>query len=276
MIVGPAGTGKTTALRPGIEALTRQGRPVFAVAPTATAAGVLTAETGVAADTIHKLLHEHRRPGGPSPRYRLPAGATLLVDEAAMVATPTLAELAVLADRQRWRVVLVGDPLQYLPVGRGGMFDWLVEHGPTIELGRVHRFTEPWERQASLALRAGDTDALIIYQQHGRFHRGVPGEMDFDVLDHWSRLRVGGESVVMLAANNDTVARLNDYAQYHRIQAGELNEHGPSVMTERGCGCWLVMRSPPATTTAGCAPTRVTWSVTATNGPSPPLTRPAT
>ncbi|MFN0027855.1 MAG: MobF family relaxase, partial [Acidimicrobiales bacterium] len=142
VIVGPAGTGKTTALRPGIEALTAQGRPVFAVAPTATAAAVLTGETGVAADTIHKLLHEHNRLGGPSLRYRLPPGATLLVDEAAMVATPTLAELAVLADRGRWRVVLVGDPLQYLPVGRGGMFDWLVEHGPTIELGRVHRFSE--------------------------------------------------------------------------------------------------------------------------------------
>ncbi|MFN0030279.1 MAG: AAA family ATPase [Acidimicrobiales bacterium] len=132
VIVGPAGTGKTTALRPAIEALTRQGRAVFAVAPTATAAAVITTDAGVAADTIHKLLHEHHRPGGPSPRYRLPAGATLLIDEAAMVATPTLAELAVLADRQRWRVVLVGDPLQYLPVGRGGMFDWLVEHGPSV------------------------------------------------------------------------------------------------------------------------------------------------
>ena len=234
VIVGPAGTGKTSALRPGIDALTRHGRPVFAVAPTATAAAVLSTETGTPADTIHKLLHEHGRLKGPSPRFRLPAGATLLVDEAAMVATPTLAELAVLADRQRWRVVLVGDPLQYLPVGRGGMFDWLVEHGPTIELGRVHRFTEPWERDASLALRAGDTDALNVYQQHGRLHRGVPGEMDFDVLDHWARLRAGGESVVVLAANNDTVARLNDYAQYHRIQAGELNDNGPSVTTRAG------------------------------------------
>ncbi|MFN0028495.1 MAG: MobF family relaxase [Acidimicrobiales bacterium] len=234
VIVGPAGTGKTTALRPGIDALAAHGRPVFAVAPTATAAAVLTGETGVAADTVHKLLHEHHRPGGPSPRYRLPAGATLLVDEAAMVATPILAELAVLADRGRWRVVLVGDPLQYLPVGRGGMFDWLVEHGPTIELGRVHRFSEPWERQASLALRHGDTDALTIYEQHGRLHRGVPGEMDFDVLDHWARLRAGGESVVVLAANNDTVARLNDLAQHHRIQAGELDDHGPSVVTDAG------------------------------------------
>ena len=138
VVVGPAGAGKTTALRPGIDSLARQGRPVFAVAPTATAAAVLAGETGVVADTIDKLLVEHRRNGGPAARYQLPAGGTLLVDEAAMVATPTLAEAARLADRQGWRVVLVGDPLQFLAVGRAGMFDWLVEHGPT-EARRVCR-----------------------------------------------------------------------------------------------------------------------------------------
>ena len=90
------------------------------------------------------------------------------------------------------------------------------------------------KRDASLALRQGNTDALNVYQQHGRLHRGVPGEMDFDVLDHWARLRAGGDSVVVLAANNDTVARLNDLAQYDRVQAGELDEQGPSVPTGAG------------------------------------------
>ncbi|MEZ5374811.1 MAG: MobF family relaxase, partial [Microthrixaceae bacterium] len=188
VVVGPAGAGKTTALRPGFDSLSWQGRPVFAVAPTATAAAVLAEETGVAADTIDKLLVEHHRPGGPTTRYQLPAGGTLLVDEAAMVATPTLAELARLADRQCWRMVLVGDPLQYLPMGRAGMFDWLVEHGPTIELDRIHRFTEPWERDASLALRTGQVDALGVYERHGRLHESEPGEVDFDVIDHWAQL----------------------------------------------------------------------------------------
>jgi len=234
VVVGPAGAGKTTALRPGIDSLARQGRPVFAVAPTATAAAVLTEETGVAADTIDKLLVEHHRPGGPAAHYQLPAGGTLLVDEAAMVATPTLAEVARIADRQGWRVVLVGDPLQYLPVGRAGMFDWLVEHGPTIELDRIHRFTEPWERDASLALRTGQVDALALYEQHGRLHQAEPGEVDFDVIDHWAQLRANGHTVAVLAANNDTVHRLNHLAQQHRIDTGELNPNGAAVHTEAG------------------------------------------
>ncbi|MEZ5232332.1 MAG: MobF family relaxase [Acidimicrobiales bacterium] len=234
VVVGPAGAGKTTALRPGIDSLTCQGRPVFAVAPTATAAAVLAEETGVAADTIDKLLVEHRRQGGPAARYQLPAGGTLLVDEAAMVATPTLAELARLADRRRWRVVLVGDPLQYLPVGRAGMFDWLVEHGHAVELDRIHRFTEPWERDASFALRAGQVDALAVYEQHGRLHEGEPGEVDFDVIDHWAQLRANGHTVAVLAANNDTVHRLNHRAQQHRIDLGELDPNGPAARTESG------------------------------------------
>jgi hypothetical protein len=60
LIVGPAGTGKTTALTPAVEQLRADGRAVFGIAPSATAADVLSAETGVAADTVDKLLIEHR------------------------------------------------------------------------------------------------------------------------------------------------------------------------------------------------------------------------
>lgn len=60
LVVGPAGTGKTTALRRAVEDLHRQRRPVFGVAPTAKAAKVLADETGMAADTVAKLLHEWR------------------------------------------------------------------------------------------------------------------------------------------------------------------------------------------------------------------------
>ncbi len=80
VVIGPAGTGKTTALRPAVESLTAAGRPVFAVAPTATAARLLGEQAGVQTDTIDKLLTEHHRPDGPRSPFRLPAGATLIVD----------------------------------------------------------------------------------------------------------------------------------------------------------------------------------------------------
>ncbi|MEL6894235.1 MAG: MobF family relaxase, partial [Actinomycetota bacterium] len=140
LIVGPAGTGKTTALRPAVAQLRADGRPVFGVAPSAGAAEVLEEETGVVADTLDKLLVEHGLDRQPDHRYELPAGTTLIVDEAGMTSTPKLAELAALADQKRWRVVLVGDPMQFSAVGRGGMFGLLVDSYSAVELDRVHRF----------------------------------------------------------------------------------------------------------------------------------------
>ena len=80
LVVGPAGTGKTTALTPAVEQLRAEGRPVFGVAPSATAAEVLGTETGVVADTIDKLLIEHRLARPPDHVYDLPVGSTVIVD----------------------------------------------------------------------------------------------------------------------------------------------------------------------------------------------------
>jgi hypothetical protein len=78
-------------LSAAVDDLTVNGRLVFAVAPTAKAARVLETETRMPADTIAKPLHEHARPDrAPLGRCRLPAGTTLVVDEASMIGTSTL------------------------------------------------------------------------------------------------------------------------------------------------------------------------------------------
>ncbi len=101
LAVGPAGAGKTTALKPAVAQLNVERRAVLAVAPSAAAAQVLASETGLRSDTLDKLLVEHQRVGGPRPVYRLPAGATIIVDEAGMVSTTKLAQLAALADTRQ-------------------------------------------------------------------------------------------------------------------------------------------------------------------------------
>ena len=118
LVVGPAGAGKTTMLAAAVDDLTTQGRVVFGVAPTAKAARVLESETGMGSDTVAKLLHEWRRTDRPPERpWRLPVGATVIVDEAGMINTGDLHQLTHLADAQQWRLVLVGDPHQLQAVG---------------------------------------------------------------------------------------------------------------------------------------------------------------
>ncbi len=153
LVVGPAGAGKTTALGPVIEQLRAQGRAVFGVAPSAAAAEILAHRAGLASDTLDELLVEQRLQRPPDDRYDPTAGATVVVDQAAMVPTLRLAGLAELAEHRRWRLVLVGDPLQFSAVGRSGMFGHLIDRYGPIELDRVHRVAPTSEREASLHLR---------------------------------------------------------------------------------------------------------------------------
>ena len=230
LIVGPAGSGKTTALAPTVEYLQHRGRVVFGVAPTAAAAEVLGAETAMAADTLDKLLFEHTRPDRPPhPRYDLPPGSTLVVDEAGTVATPKLAALARLADQRQWRVVMVGDPRQFSAVGRGGMFAHLVDTCGATELDQLHRFTHTWERDATRRLRQGDPSVIAEYVGRGRVHGGTPDQIETTIIEAWSQARRRGESVALMANTNHTVNRLNHLAQHHRLTAGELDVTGPAL-----------------------------------------------
>jgi conjugative relaxase-like TrwC/TraI family protein len=238
LIVGPAGTGKTTTLASAAAHLHTQGLPAFGVAPTAAAAEVLATETGMTADTLDKLLIEHHQARPPGTAYDLPAGTTVIVDEAGTAPTPKLAELTRLADQQRWRVVLVGDPRQFSAVGRGGMFAHLVGMYGGIELDQVHRFRHHWERQASLRLRTGDPNVLTEYQARERLHGGTHEQMKAEVINAWEQARHRGETVALMANSTDTVAQLNRLAQHTRIRIGELDPDAPRMRAGDG---WILV-----------------------------------
>ena len=268
VIIGPAGAGKTSMLTAAIDDLMIQRRPVFGVAPTAKAARVLEAETGMRCDTLAKLLHEHTRDGGPRPEWRLPAGATVIVDEAGMVSTPDLWRLTDLAQRLDLRVVMVGDPHQLQAVARGGMFPELAATATrTVELERVHRFSNDWEAAASLRLRQGDPDVLAVYQRHGRV---IPGSLD-DHLDMigraWVEAHTAGRALAITTTTNEHATLINHHIQTARLKAGALPGRpaaaadgdvfvGDVVMTRRNDRTLT-------TTTGDTVRNRDRWTVTA-------------
>ncbi|MGH9228758.1 MAG: AAA family ATPase [Acidimicrobiales bacterium] len=244
LVVGPAGTGKTTALRRAVADLSHHGRPVFGVAPTAKAAKVLRDETGMEADTLAKLLHEWRRVR-PLESFRLPPGGTVVVDEAGMCGTGALDELVGLAVAQHWRLALVGDPRQLQAVGRGGMLDELCRTGRTHQLATIHRFRHRWEATASLQLRRGDPAALDAYLDHGRVTAGTVDELAAEAARQWLELTAAGRRVAVAAETNEHVDALNaaiQQARLHRRQlghrmvavaAGETAALGDVVATRR-------------------------------------------
>lgn len=223
VIVGPAGTGKTTTLAAAVTDLHRHSRPVFGVAPTAKAAKVLGRETGMHTDTVAKLVHEWARPEGPGPQWRLPSGTTLIVDEAGMLSTPNLHQLTRLAASERWRLVLVGDHRQLQAVGRGGLFGEICATSRVVELERVHRFSHDWEAAASLRLRHGDLRALGTYEVHGRI---VPGSFDEHldaIAQEWMQRHAAGETVAITAATNEHVDEINRTIRQLRARSGDTD-----------------------------------------------------
>ena len=224
LVVGPAGTGKTTMLRAAADDLETQGRPVFGAAPTAKAARVLETETGMATDTVAKLLFEWGRPDrGPRQSWNLPRDTTVVVDEAGMLNTANLYALVCLADRNGWRLALIGDGHQLQAVGRGGMFAELCATGRVNPLEVVHRFTEPWEATASLALREGDPRALDAYEAHDRI---VPGSIDDhleSIAESWIAEHTAGASLAITTTRNDDVGHINQAVQSRRIDLGEID-----------------------------------------------------
>jgi conjugative relaxase-like TrwC/TraI family protein len=228
LVVGPAGTGKTTTMRRAVDDLRRQSRPVFGVTPTAKAAKVLRDETGMPPDTLAKLLHEWRA-GDPSPAYRLPRGSTVVLDEAGMTGTGALDRLVGLAVSQGWRLVLVGDPRQLQAVGRGGMFDELCRSFRTHELAMIHRFRCEWERAASLQLRSGSPKALDAYFDHDRVFDGSFEDLVAVAATRWIEETSHGRSVAVVAETNAHVDQLNLAIQRERQADGALGPAGARV-----------------------------------------------
>jgi hypothetical protein len=109
------------------------------------------------------------------------------------------------------------------------MFAHLIDQYGAVELDQVHRFHHPWERQASLRLRTGDSGVLFEYEKRGRLHGGTCDKMESDIIAAWQEARTRGDTVALMANNTDTVAHLNRLAQETRVQAQELDRTGPQL-----------------------------------------------
>ncbi len=215
-MVGPAGAGKTTALAKAARLLAEQRRPVLGLAPSGKAADVLKTETGWPTTTLARLLHEHARPDGREPHRCLPAGTTVVIDEASMASTDDLDTLVALVHRHRWRLVCAGDPAQLPAVGRGGMFALWCERLPAHHLEAVRRFREDWQAEASLALRRGDPGAAAAYAAHHRLQTIHPALVADRVARQFERLAARGESVAITTASAGTARSINGEIQRRR------------------------------------------------------------
>jgi ATP-dependent exoDNAse (exonuclease V) alpha subunit len=113
------------------------------------------------------------------------------------------------------------------------MLPALAERLDAPTLATVHRLREPWERAASLQLRAGDPACITSYVTHDRVHAIDPNADPYEqVLSDYQRLIADGASVLLLARSHDDVDQLNTRARAHAIDTGDVR--GDPLITAGG------------------------------------------
>ena len=217
LAIAPAGAGKTTAMRALTLAWTQDGGQVLGLAPSAAAAAVLCEQTGIRADTLAKLTWSIDH--GELPDWAATVGPSTLViiDEAGMADTPSLDAAVQFAIDRGASVRLIGDDQQLAAIGAGGVLRDIKHTHGALQLTELHRFTNPAEAAASLALREANPTALTFYLDHDRVHVGDIAKTTEDAFTAWTLDRSAGLDAIMLAPTRQLVAELNRRARDHRL-----------------------------------------------------------
>jgi hypothetical protein len=225
VLVGRAGTGKTTTVAAVADSYRIAGWDVIGVAPSARAARELTSGAGIPAHTVPRFLrHVERHP--------LDVRTVVVMDEAGMAGLSDLVTVLEAAASARAKVILVGDPRQLPEIGPGGGLAAAIRLLDTevCELTLNRRQRQAWEIAALDELRHGDpVAAWDAYRQHGRV---VTAELSADLhlraVDDWWRNRRSGADSVLLAGTRAEVSALNRLARQRAADEGGLT--GPVLM----------------------------------------------
>lgn len=215
LLVGPAGTGKTTTMRALRSAwVAEHGRgSVIGLAPSAAAAQALADDLGIVCDNTAKWLHEYDHG-----RAELRSGELVIIDEATLAGTTTLDRISGLASAVGAKVLLVGDQFQLQSVDAGGAFALLVDRrSDAPELTKIHRFRNEWEKAASLGLRKGDVEVISTYDRKDRIREGDTDQMLDAAYEAWRTDVLAGRGSVLVTESSQAVRVLNERARAERL-----------------------------------------------------------
>jgi conjugative relaxase-like TrwC/TraI family protein len=231
LIVGVAGSGKTTALdvlRSGFEG---NGYRVLGTAISGQAARTLHDEAGIDSRTIASLVWrlEHKQ-------LTLDDRTVLLIDEAGMADDQAMLKLLAAVDVAGAKAIVVGDHHQLDAVEPGGGLEALINrHGPAVHvLDENIRQRDPAERDALEQLRAGSVAAAIgWYRDERRIVTAPTREEALDaVVGAWEADLRADHEAVLLAWRRRDVTALNERARQHRLAAGAIK--GPEIEAPGG------------------------------------------
>jgi conjugative relaxase-like TrwC/TraI family protein len=266
VLVGPAGTGKTTTLgglRRTWEAHQGEGT-VVGVAPSSVAADVLAEDLGVSTDNTAKWLHEHRQtPARIAERDRLLAWVDALSARPWMARSwrgrlaalsPVLADT--LEERTRWdspnlaprltaaarrRISVLDQGIQAWTLRDGDLM--IVDEASLVGTMALEAITRHAREVGAKVLLAGDWAQLSAIESGGAFGMLVRDRAAAPELSTVHRFAHAWEKAASLGLRLGDVEVLPTYAAHDRIQGGDLED-----MLEAAYRAWHADRSAGVTT----------------------------
>jgi len=209
LVVGVAGSGKTTALAAARDGFEAAGYKVVGTSTSGQAARTLGREAGI--EPSRTLASLNWRIAHNS--LRLSARHVAILDEAAMTDDAALLAFLEAARETGTKVVAVGDHRQLGSVAPGGGFEALVARfGGAVHVLRDNvRQVDPVERTTLDCLRSGDVEAAVAwYAQAGRISVSADRDTALDAtVAGWTADVAGGADAAMYAWRRANVAELN-------------------------------------------------------------------
>jgi conjugative relaxase-like TrwC/TraI family protein len=231
VVVGIAGSGKTTALDAVRIAHEHDGYRILGTATSGQAARTIGRDTGIESRTVSSLVA--RLDHGS---VRLDQRCLVVLDEAGMTDDHDLRRLLDHSTRSGAKLVIVGDPRQLSAVGPGGGLEALVDRfdGHVWQLADNVRQVDLTEREALAELRHGNiSHAVDWFADHDRIEVGVDrAETIGAVIDGWLADIDDGVDTIMIAWRRANVDALNQIARDAYHERGWLS--GPELVASGG------------------------------------------
>lgn len=231
-VVGFAGTGKSYLLGATREAWEAQGYSVLGATLSGVAAENLEGSSGIDSRTLASRCYYWDKG-----EQRLTNKDVLVIDEAGMIGSRTMARVVDEVSQAHAKLVLVGDPEQLQSIDAGAAFRAISEQTGFVELTDIRRQQESWQKEATRELATGETtQALARYAEHHHVHEyETTAAAQQGLIQNWNDARISEpeKNQIMLAYTRRDAQTLNSMARDERRKLGELGTDS-SVMTAQG------------------------------------------
>lgn len=221
IMIGRAGTGKSTSLKFAREQWEYAGYSVQGIALAGIAAQNLKEGSGIKSRTIASWLSRLQRGS-----ITIDDRTIVVLDEAGMVDTRQMAEVVRHVEAAGSKLVLVGDPQQLQPIDAGTPLRALIERVGYVAIEKIFRQQVEWQRQASEHLARGDVaTALKSYHEKRHLHwQGNADDARDACIQAWEKHVDNNHYPLLLAYMRVDVAALNGQARNILKTRGLLGE----------------------------------------------------